>query len=128
MTKPLPLAAAAVALLALSGCGKPQPQVIDTNPDPMANALANAPKVELPPAIKASVTLRCKEDNSLLFVDFFQGEKQVRFRTKEDGPATELKADNPGDAFKDAAGDEIKGDPKKVTFKRAGKGSLTCHT
>ena len=53
---------AAAALLALAACNnKPaQPEVVDTNPDPMATQLANRAPVELPPAIKAEKTFRCK--------------------------------------------------------------------
>ena len=56
MKSPLPIAAALVSLVALAGCNSQseQPQVIDTNPDPMASTLANAAPVELPPAIKAA--------------------------------------------------------------------------
>jgi len=50
MKKTLPLTAVA-ALLALAACNsKPAaPEVVDSNPDPMANQLANAAPVELPP-------------------------------------------------------------------------------
>ena len=70
--KSLPLFAATAALLALAACNsKPaQPDVMDSNPDPMANQLANRAPVELPPAIKAEKTFRCK-DNSLLYVTLF---------------------------------------------------------
>ena len=94
--KILPMSAVA-ALLALAACNsKPAtPEVLDSNPDPMANTLANAAPVELPPAIKSEKTLRCK-DNSLLYVTFFQGDKQAVVRTKKDGPATTLKSDVAG--------------------------------
>ena len=127
MTKRLPLAAAATALFALAACQQKQPEVVDTNPDPMANQLANAPKVELPPAIKASVTMRCKEDNSLVYVDFFQGDTQARLRTTKDGAPIQLKAEAAGDAYTNTDGYSVKGDPKKITLKRPGKGELTCH-
>ena len=58
--------------------------MVDANPDPLANTLASAPKVELPPAIKADKTLRCK-DNSLVYVTFFEGDKQAVVRTEQDG-------------------------------------------
>lgn len=125
MTK-APLFAAASAALLLASCGKPKPQVIDTNPDPMANVLANAPKVTLPPAIKASVTMRCTEDNSLIYADFFQGDQAARVRTTKDGAPIELKSDKAGGPWTDAAGNELKGDDKKVTWKSGGK-SKTCH-
>ena len=56
---------------ALAACN-PNPETIVANeaPDPMAAELANAPAVELPPAIAASKTYRCK-DNSLLYIDWY---------------------------------------------------------
>ena len=49
--KILPMTAVA-ALLVLAACNsKPaSPEVLDSNPDPMANTLTNAAPVELPPA------------------------------------------------------------------------------
>jgi uncharacterized protein involved in outer membrane biogenesis len=128
MNKRLFLASAATAFFALAACQQKQPEVLDTNPDPMANVLANAPKVELPPAIAASVTMRCKEDNSLVYVDFFKGDTQARLRTKKDGAPIQLKAEKAGDAYVDASGYSLKGDAKKITLKQPGKGELTCHT
>ena len=128
MTKRLSLLTAATAFFALAACQQKQPEVVDTNPDPMAKVLANAPKVELPPAIGASVTLRCKEDNSLVYVDFFKGDTQARLRTKKDGPFIQLKAESAGAAYTNADGYSLEGDPKKITLKQPGKGELTCHT
>lgn len=83
MKKTLPLTAVA-ALLALAACNsKPAaPEVVDSNPDPMANQLANAAPVELPPSIKSEQTMRCK-DNSLAYVTFFQGGKQAGFVSRK---------------------------------------------
>ena len=54
--------------LALAAC---EPETISSGeqPDPMASELANAAPVELPPAIAASKTYRCK-DNSLVQIDW----------------------------------------------------------
>jgi hypothetical protein len=43
-------------------------------PDPMAQDLANAAPVELPPAIASSKTYRCK-DNSVVTIDWLAGDK-----------------------------------------------------
>lgn len=124
MKTPLILAASALALVSLAAC-KPQAQEVDTRaPDPMAEALRNAPKVELPPAVKASVTFRCK-DNSLIFVDFFEGDKLANFRAKKDGPITRLTAAEAGQPFA-ADGYKLTGTPKSVTVEQPGKGSLAC--
>ena len=93
---PLPLVAAA-SLLALAACNsQPKgPEVVDTNPDPMANTLKHAAPVELPPAIKADKSLRCK-DNSLVYVTFFQGDKMAMVRTTQGGTPTKLTAPTTG--------------------------------
>ena len=116
----------ATALFALSACNsKSETEVIDTNPDPMATELANAGAVELPPAIKAEKTMRCK-DNSLVYVTFFQGDKQVFVRTEKDGTPTTLKAENAGDPLTADGGWKLTGTPENITLAQPGKGELTC--
>ena len=89
MKNPLALTAAVIALAALAAC-KPEPEEVSTTaPDPMASQLANAAPVELPPAIAASKSMRCG-DNSLIYVDFFEGDKQVVLRTEKGGSPTLL--------------------------------------
>ena len=63
----------AVGLLALTAC-KPETITGGEQPDPMARELANAAPVELPPAIAASKTYRCK-DNSLVQIDWLADNK-----------------------------------------------------
>jgi hypothetical protein len=125
MKSPLPTLAAAVALLALGACGKPAPEVIDTNPDPMANQLAHAKHVELPPAIKADKTLRCK-DNSLVYVTFFEGDKQASVRTVKDGTATRLTAATAGEPLTADGGWKMTGSTDAITLTQPGKDTLTC--
>jgi hypothetical protein len=121
-----PIIFAAAALLA--GCNsQPEPQVVDSNPDPLKNVLANRAPVELPPAIKADVTLRCK-DNSLLYVTFFQGDKQAVVRTEQGGTPTRLTAPAAGEPLIAEGGWKMTGDPKSVTVIQPGKGSQVCHT
>lgn len=118
---------AAAALFALAACNsKPaEPEVIDTNPDPMAKELANAGAVELPPAIKAEKTMRCK-DNSLVYVTFFQGDKQAVVRTDKDGAPTTLTAPNGGDPLVADGGWKLTGSPANITLEQPGKAALTC--
>jgi len=125
MKCPLPTLAAAAALLALGACGKPAPEVLDTNPDPMANELANRAPVELPPAIKAESTLRCK-DNSLVYVTFFQGDKQAVVRTAKNGTPTRLTAPTAGEPLTAEGGWKLTGTPASITLTRPGKSELTC--
>ncbi|MBB5717391.1 hypothetical protein FHR23_000298 [Stakelama sediminis] len=119
----LPLLAVAAAA-PLAACHKNQPQVVDPRgPDPQAAALQNAAKVELPPAISSSVTFRCS-DNTLAFVDFFQGGKQINFSTDKSEPPTHLTSDTDGGPW---ANDTLKvsGTTKKITYTKGDK-SLTC--
>ena len=67
------LTLSALGLLALAGCEQ-ETIVANEQPDPMASELANAAPVELPPAIAASKTYRCK-DNSLVQIDWLAQDK-----------------------------------------------------
>ena len=127
MKNPSLIAAAAFALLSLAACGSQAPEeVSSTAPDPMASQLANAAPIELPPAIAESVTLRCG-DNSLVYVDFFQGNKQVQLKTDKAGPATMLKAPEAGQPFEAAGGYKLTGTAKSVSVTLPGKAAKTCH-
>ncbi|AIT06532.1 MULTISPECIES: hypothetical protein [Sphingomonas] len=126
MKSPLLLSATA-ALLALAACNsKPNSaEVLDSNPDPMANALANRGPVELPPAIKAEKTFRCK-DNSLLYVTLFEGDKLALVKTSQTGTATRLTAEKTGDPLVAEGGWKLTGDPKTITVTQPGKPSQSC--
>ncbi|MBO9624581.1 MAG: hypothetical protein J7500_17885 [Sphingomonas sp.] len=124
--KNTPVYVAALALLSLTACESKPEEVSSTAPDPMASQLANAAPVELPPAISSTATLRCG-DNSLVFVDFFQGNKQVQLRTEKGGKATMLKAAAEGGPFEADGGYKLTGTPKSVNVTLPGKGSKTCH-
>ena len=126
MTSRLLLPAAAVALLALSACNNDKPETVTlTAPDPQAAEMANRAPVELPPAMKAEATMRCK-DNSLVYVTFFEGDKMSVIKLAKDGPATTLKAEKAGDPMV-AEGYSLKGDPSNISLTAPGKGSTTCH-
>lgn len=122
----LSLATASVAL-ALTACGEPEPEVVDSRaPDPLAAEKAKKGPVELPPSIRASVSFRC-EDNSLLYVDFFNGDKLANIRLdKKDGLPTQLRAENAGDPYT-GSDYTLKGDEKNVTLTKPGGGTLSCH-
>jgi hypothetical protein len=126
MKNPLPIAVAAIALLSLAACENKPEEVSSTAPDPMASQLANAAPVELPPAISETVTLRCN-DNSLVYLDFFEGDKQVQLKTEKDGTATMLKAPAAGQPFEAEGGYKLTGTPKNVSVTLPGKGAKTCH-
>ena len=129
MMKPLlPIAATLASLVVLSGCNSQsqQPQVIDTNPDPMASTLANAAPVELPPAIKADKTMRCK-DGSLVYVTFFQGDRQAVLRTEKGGTPTTLRAAEAGQPLTAEGGWSMTGTTDAIEVTVPGKGKLSCH-
>lgn len=118
---------ALAAATALAACNQQkEPEVIDTNPDPMANAIAAAPKVELPPAIKAEKTLRCK-DNSLLYVTFYQGDKLAAVSTEQTGTRTRLTAPEAGQPLTAEGGWKMTGNTENVEVTIPGKGSKSCH-
>ncbi|MGK6320606.1 hypothetical protein [Sphingomonas sp. DT-204] len=117
-------ALAAAALLPLAACNN-QPEVVDTrSKDPLAEQIKNAPPVELPPAMEASVTFRCK-DNSLVYVDFFQGHKQANLRTDKAGSPIQLKADAEGNPYQ-GDGYTMTGDKKQIDLTAPGKGAQSC--
>ena len=123
----LPLIVAA-PLLALAACNSQpsQPEVVDTNPDPMANILANRAPVELQPAIKSDKTFRCK-DQSLAFVTFFQGDKQVNVRLKQGDTPVKLTAPAAGEPLTAEGGWKMTGDEKNITLTTPKKAAQTCH-
>lgn len=114
----------AVALLA--AC-KPAPEVLDGRaPDPMESQLANAPKAELPPAIKANVAMRCQPGNALVFVEFFDGDKLAMVGTEKNAPKTRLTAPEAGQPYTAQGGWTLTGNAKSATIEIPGKGKLTC--
>ena len=123
MQKNILAAASVAALLSLAAC-KNQPEVVDTTPDPQAEALRNAPPVEAPPMIQASRTYRCK-DNSLVYIDFMNDQKTANFRAEKGVPPTVLKAEEVGQPLK-AEGYSVSGSGATVTIERPGKGSQSC--
>jgi hypothetical protein len=118
------LTAAALVASTLAAC-QSEPEVVSSRaPDPYAEAKKKAGPVELPPSIRETVTFRCK-DNSLVYVDFFNGDKLVNIKTDPKGTPTQLRAEAPGDAFT-ADGYSLTGDAKNVTVTLPGKTELTC--
>lgn len=117
---------------ALTACNEPTTIVGGERPDPMADALANAAPVELPPAISASKTYRCK-DNSLVRIDWLaqnkgaylhgEGQQQTHLKQAEavagQEPSTDLVAEG---------GYVLKGDPAASTISVTvpGKGNRSC--
>ncbi len=118
------IAAAALLALPLAACENKTQMVTSEAPDPQKEALKDRPKIELPPSIKASVTLRCK-DHSLVYVDFFSGDKQANLRTEKDGASVHLTAEKAGDALV-ADGYSMTGNSKLITLTQPGKPAQSC--
>ena len=81
-----------VAAAALAGCNSEDHTIVSdpAGPDPMANAVANASSVQLPPSIQASKAYRCK-DNSLIYVDWLSdGTARVKKDRNEVGTTVAL--------------------------------------
>jgi len=116
-------AAPLLAAIVVAGC-KPQAETVNqTYGDPQEAALANAAAVELPPMLKESHQYRCK-DNSLIFVDFMNDDKTAHLKTEKEGPVTDLKAPEVGQAFVSADGSKkLEGGGAEVTYN-----GLACKT
>ena len=83
------------------------------------------PPVELPPAIQASRTYRCK-DNALVYIDFYTNNTAMVRKTKGGEPAeATLTAETPGGAYK-AEGYSVSGNSDQITYSAPGKGSQSC--
>jgi hypothetical protein len=123
MRKTLFSSAAVAAFLSLAACNSEPEVVVAGGADPQAEALKTAPKVELPPAIAASRTYRCK-DNSLVFIDFYTNNTAM-YRTEKGGPATTLTAAQPGEPYT-AEGYSVSANAATIDLTAPGKGSLSC--
>ena len=116
-------AAAFAALFILAGCER-EPEVINTNPDPMADELAKAEPIELPPPVIASESYRCA-DNSVVFVDFLGDNKSANIRTSRDDLPTHVSAPEPGQPMT-AEGFSLSGSGEEVQIAVDGKPAQRC--
>ena len=126
MNKAPILTAAAFALLSLAACQQKTEEVDTRAPDPMAAEMANAAPVELPPAIEATVTFRCQPGNTLLYADFFKGEKMVNVKETKDGPPKMLMAPEAGQPYVAEGGWKLTGTAKSATIVLGNGTSHSC--
>jgi len=130
----------AIGAAALAACNS-ESHTITANqaPDPMADELANAAPVELPPAIAASKTYRCK-DNGLVKIDWLAGGQGANLRVGDATTAIALRAPAsapvggnevaPADGTLTAEGGySLKGEASgsNVSLTLPGKAAQTCH-
>lgn len=126
MKSPL-LPATAVALLALTACQSKTTTTTTENSTSVENkTVAEKPKFELPPSIKAEVSMRCHGDNSLAHVTFFEGEKQITVSAPADAAPVVLKAPEAGKPYVADGGWEVSGTPKSIKLTAPGKPAQTC--
>ena len=121
----------AVCSVALVAC-KPETITGGEQPDPMKEELANAAPVELPPAIAASKTYRCK-DNSLVQIDwladnkgaYVHGDNQTQTHVK---PAEAVDGKPASTDLTAEGGYVLKGSAtaSTVTLTMPGKGAQAC--
>ncbi len=113
------------SLLLLGACSN-EPEVVDANPDPMKEQLAKAKPVELPPAIQASRTYRCK-DNSLVYIDFMSNNTAIVRKEKgAEPPLATVTAETAGGEYKSADGYTVSGNSQQITYKSPTGGSQSC--
>jgi len=122
MKTPNLLAAASfAALITLASCNS-EPEVVGGPADPQADALKNAPAVELPPSIAASRTYRCA-DNSLVYIDFFSNDTAT-VRATQDGERHQLAKAASG-AF-EADGYSVSANEATIQYKAPNKAEQRC--
>lgn len=89
------LIASSAALLVLAACNpKTTTNTVVASSDPMS-ANFKAPPVELPPSIKSTKAYRCA-DNSVVYVDLFNGDQRANVRQTGRGESTVLRSEQPG--------------------------------
>jgi hypothetical protein len=130
MKNPRTLAAAPLAALLILAACNTEPQEVGGPADPQADALKNAPQVQLPPSIKEAKTYRCK-DNSLVYVNFMSDNVTANVRDKEEEPPrVTLKAPAPGQPFEGVEplgkGFKLSGSGATVTYTSPDSGTLSC--
>jgi hypothetical protein len=110
------------AFLSLAACNT-EPEVVDANPDPMKDELAKAAPVELPPAIQATRTYRCR-DNSLVYVTFYTN-NTARVSTEPGPGGTTLTSAGAGQPYT-AEGYSVSANAPQIELTMPGRGSLSC--
>lgn len=121
------------ALLSLSACNKDDNTIVQQGPaDPLANEVANAAPVELPPSIVASKTYRC-DGNKVVEIDWTERNGKpagANYRVGADTVAstvTMAPAEGTG-PYTGPDGSSITGtkDASSVKVTLPGQGAITC--
>ncbi|HVF83298.1 MAG TPA: hypothetical protein VM913_03890 [Sphingomicrobium sp.] len=116
-----PMLLTLLAAAALAGCDNSDQTIVQNGPpDTMANELANAPPVVLPPAIAATKTYRCA-DNSLVTIDWLADDKTANVRVGEATTPVQFAAAAAGDPFKSPDGTTLTGTAEAASVTYSGK-------
>lgn len=108
----------AIAAAALAGCGNGN-TIVAAGPDddPANRAPATNQPIELPPAIIASRSYRCR-DNSLIFVDWLNNDTARIKSSREEVGVSVTKGE---DGIYTADGQKLTGDPNATSITVNGK-------
>lgn len=123
MTRIIPLALVAAA--ALAGCNKQSHTIVGGSPDDNTASI-NTANIQLPPAIEASKSYRCK-DNSVVYIDWLNDKKTADIRATKTGEPSRVVSAEAGKPMT-AEGYSLTGDKDapSITVERPGKGSQSC--
>jgi hypothetical protein len=118
-------AASVAAFFALAACDT-SPETLQGSgvADPQAKDLAKAAPVELPPAIQASRTYRCK-DNSLVYIDFYTNNTAMVRKERGGEAVATLTAAEAGQPFT-ADGYSVSSNAAQISYASPGKGGQSC--
>lgn len=122
---------ALVAAAALAGCNQEDHNLVSGPADPMADELANAAPVELPPSIAASKIYRCK-DNGLVYIDWLRDSSGkpagANFRADKSAAPILLRPGAEGEPLTGDGGYQLTGtaDAGSITLTRPGSGAQSC--
>ena len=127
MKTPNMLTAASLAAIVLLTACESDPVVIGGSAtDPQAEALKNAPPVELPPAIQSSTTYRCR-DNSIVYVNVLTN-GTVNLRLVENEPPRQVLTRETPDGPFTGGGFSLSGTGSTVTFSSPDVRSQSCRS
>lgn len=125
MRTPL-LIAAAAAVLGVAACGAKSDSSNMAGNNAAATNVAVVAPAEMPPPMKSSKTYRCA-DNSVLYVDLFQGDMQANVKTKPSDTPTILKSPVAGEPMVSSDGAwTIKPEGDKLMVTAPGKKAQSC--
>jgi hypothetical protein len=120
-----PAFAALAALLSLAACNGQATPTAEQNASDAANAAEAAkPPAEMPPSVTATKTFRC-DDNSVVSVEFYVGNKQANLHPTEKGAPIMLHGDEAGKPLT-GAGYSLTGSGSKITLVTPTKKSQSC--